>query len=63
LAARWADAGQPEEGWVFPAPTKSGHIDHSTLKKQHRNALKLSGVRRFLLYSFRHYAEFRTMPN
>jgi integrase len=41
-------------GYVFPAPTKSGHIDHSTLKKQHRNALSGSGVAPFLLYSLRH---------
>ena len=42
------------DGFVFPAPTRSGHIDHSTLKKQHRSALKASGVRPFLLYSLRH---------
>jgi integrase len=23
-------------GWIFPAPTKSGRINHSSLKKQHR---------------------------
>jgi integrase len=39
---------------VFPADTASGHIDHSTLKKQHRAALKKSGVRPFVLYSLRH---------
>jgi integrase len=54
LHARWVQAGEPEEGWVFPAPTKTGHIDHTTVKKQHRNALKLSGVRFFVLYSLRH---------
>lgn len=26
------------ESWVFPASTKSGHIEKSSLKKQHRNA-------------------------
>src|SRR5262249_30849460 len=40
--------------FVWPAGTKSGRIDHSTLKKQHARALKLSGVRPFLLYSLRH---------
>jgi integrase len=54
LEARWQNAGRPSEGWVFPAPTKSGHIDHSSLKKQHSKALSLSGVRSFLLYSLRH---------
>jgi integrase len=40
--------------WVFPAPTKSGHIEGSTLKKLHAAALKASGVTRFVLYTFRH---------
>jgi len=26
--------------WVFPAPTKSGHIEKSSLRKQHATALK-----------------------
>lgn len=43
---------QQPEGWVFPAKTKSGHID--SLKSQHRRALKDSGVRPFVLYSLRH---------
>ncbi len=47
-------AGSPAEGWVWPAATKSGHADHSTVKKQHIRALKESGVRRFVLYSLRH---------
>jgi integrase len=41
-------------GWVFPADTKSGHIEASTLKKQHAMALKNSGVVPFVLYTFRH---------
>jgi integrase len=63
LQGRWENAGRPEEGWVWPAPTKTGHIDHSTLKKQHRNALKLSGVRSFLLYSLRHTFATRIAPH
>jgi integrase len=54
LETLWDNAKQPETGWVFPAPTKSGHVDHSTVRKQHLSALKLSGVRPFVLYSFRH---------
>jgi integrase len=54
LEAQWDAAGKPQEGFVWPASTKSGHIDHSTLKKPHMRALKLSGVRRFVLYSLRH---------
>jgi integrase len=54
LDARWESQGRPEEGWVWPAPTKTGHIDHSSTKKQHRATLKLSGVRPFPLYVARH---------
>ncbi len=46
-------AGQISD-WVFPAPTKSGHVEASTLKKQHAAALKASGVLPFVLYTFRH---------
>jgi integrase len=51
LEMRRADA---TSGWVFPADTKSGHIEASTLKKQHLAALKASGVAPFILYTFRH---------
>jgi integrase len=44
----------PAEGYIWPASTKSGHIEPSSLKKQHRNALRLSKVRPFVLYSLRH---------
>jgi integrase len=40
--------------WIFPAATKSGHVESSTLKKQHATALKLSGVTPFVLYTLRH---------
>jgi integrase len=40
--------------WVFPALTKSGHIEKSSLKKQHAKACKLSKVSEFVLYTFRH---------
>lgn len=54
LERRWKASERPEVGYVFPSDTASGHIDHSTLKKQHRAAIKKSGVRSFLLYSLRH---------
>jgi integrase len=38
----------------FSAQTKSGHIEASTLKKQHAAALKASGISEFVLYTFRH---------
>jgi integrase len=54
LESRWEAQGRPEEGWVWPSGTRSGHIQSCTLKKQHRKALRLSGVRPFVLYSLRH---------
>jgi integrase len=62
LEARWIAVGRPPSGFVWPAATKGGHIDHSTLKKQHMRALKLSGVRPFLLYSLRHSFATRLAP-
>ena len=64
LEARWEAADKPDEGWVWPAPTKSGHIEPSSLKKLHASvfatleaeAEKGNGkaVRKFVLYSLRH---------
>jgi integrase len=39
---------------VFPAPTKSGHIEASSLKKQHAHAVEESKVPSFVLYVLRH---------
>jgi len=54
LQTRWGMAGHPEEGWVWPATTKSGHVEPCSLKRQHRRALRLSKIRPFVLYSLRH---------
>jgi integrase len=54
LETRWNACGRPLEGYVWPAPTQSGHIEPSSLKKQHSKAIKLSKVRPFVLYSLRH---------
>jgi len=54
LETRWEACGKPSEGYIWPAPTKSGHIEPSSLKKQHSKALRLSKVRPFVLYSLRH---------
>jgi integrase len=42
------------DGWLFPAPTKSGHVEPSSLVKQHAKAIKASGVAAFELYVLRH---------
>ena len=39
---------------MFPAPTSTGHIEKSTLKKQHKKALAAAKVEPFTLYTFRH---------
>jgi integrase len=54
LQSRWVAVGSPSTGWVWSALTRSGHFEKSTLKKQHKKALRLSGVRPFVLYSLRH---------
>lgn len=54
LAKRWKAAGEPAEGWVWPAETKDGHINHDSLKLQHRKALKVAKLRPFEVYSIRH---------
>jgi len=47
-------AGRPEEGWVWPAPTQSGHISQDSLKLQHKKALRLAKLRPFEVYAIRH---------
>ncbi len=54
LEGRWQIVGRPLEGWVWPAPTRSGYMESSSLKKQHSKALKLSSVQPFVLYTLRH---------
>jgi integrase len=64
LEARWEAAGKPEEGLIWPAPTRSGHVEGSSLRKQHSKSFLLIAdeaaknnskpVRPFVLYSFRH---------
>jgi integrase len=57
-------AGTPGEGWVWPADTRSGHLESSSLKEQHARTFKTLSdeakknngkpVRPFVLYSLRH---------
>jgi integrase len=64
LETRWQAADRPIEGWVWPAPTRSGHIEPSSLRKSHVKAFETIAeqaalhdrkpVRRFVLYSLRH---------
>jgi integrase len=70
LETRWEFAGKPTEGWVWPAPTRCGHVNHASLKKQHTRAFKTANAEAtkkaasggtkpvlltpWVLYSFRH---------
>jgi integrase len=64
LEARWDKADNPDEGWVFTAPTKSGHVEKSTTKKHHKQVFKTlkeeaekndeKPIRPFVLYDLRH---------
>jgi integrase len=40
--------------WVFAAPTKTGHMEQSTLKKRHAKACELAGISQVPFYTFRH---------
>jgi hypothetical protein len=44
LETRCDLAEKPAEGWLWPAPTKAGHVDHSSLKKQHTRAFRLANA-------------------
>jgi integrase len=64
LESHWNATGKPQEGWVWPAPTRSGHIEPSSLREQHAKTFKTiteesakrqqKPGRPFVLYSFRH---------
>jgi len=52
LEQRRGSAAQTD--WIFPAPTKTGHINQDSLKGQHAAALQAAGVEPFVIYSLRH---------
>jgi integrase len=43
-----------ESAWVFPAPTATGHMEQSTLKRQHLKACAIAMLPAFVPYTFRH---------
>jgi len=49
--------------WLFPAPTASGHIEPSSLKKQRAKACRLAKLEPFDLYTFRHTCLTRWAPH
>jgi integrase len=64
LEMRWEAAGKLAEGWAWPAPTRSGHVESSSFRKHHANAFEAIAeeaatrnekpLRPFVLYTLRH---------
>jgi integrase len=64
MKVRWEKSGKPCEGWVWAARTRSGHMESSSLKRQHKQVFKTLAknsetanqkpVSKFVLYSLRH---------
>ena len=64
LETRWERIGKPSEGWVWTANTQSGHLESSSLKRQHKQTFQTLAkkakeseekpIRKFVLYSLRH---------
>lgn len=60
----WRQQGRPPEGWIFPANTRSGHVEPSTFKKRHARVFRdltneaatanQPSIRPFVFYCFRH---------
>src|SRR5262249_6059301 len=61
---RWEAVGSAAEGWVCPSDPRSGHIESSSLKRQHKRTFATltkqakenneKPIRKFVLYSLRH---------
>jgi integrase len=54
--------GHVEGPWIFPAPTKSGHIEPSSLQGQHAKACVLAKLVHLPLYTFWHTCLTRWAP-
>jgi integrase len=64
METRWKRAGNPAEGWVWPAQTRDVHMQSSSLKRQHKHVFQALAEHsaktnqqpfsRFVLYSLRH---------
>lgn len=45
LKARWQLVGKPEEGWIFPAGSREGHLNKDTAKDQHKKAIEQANAK------------------
>jgi integrase len=48
--------------WVFPAPTRSGHMEGSSVKKQQARVFRVTRIKPFELYCLRHTCLTRWAP-
>ena len=44
LDLRWTTAKKPSHGWIFTAPTTSGHVEPSTIRGLHRKAIEAAAL-------------------
>jgi integrase len=51
-----------QRGWLFPADTRSGHIESSSVKKQQARVFRVTGIKGFELYCLRHTCLTRWAP-
>jgi integrase len=49
-------------GWLFPAPTRSGHMEGSSVKRQQAKVFSLTKIKPFELYCLRHTCLTRWAP-
>ena len=61
LRNRWLAQGKPASGWVFPAESRSGHLEQGSAKNYHAKAVKAlqaasDAFKRFEPYCLRHTA-------
>src|SRR5207249_1571352 len=53
---------QSADGWIFPAPTRSGHMESSSVKKQQARVFRVTRIQPFELYCLRHTCLTRWAP-
>src|SRR5438093_700025 len=51
-----------QNGWIFPAPTRSGHMEGSSVRKQQVRVFRVTGIKPFELYCLRHTCLTRWAP-
>ena len=50
------------DSWIFSAPTRSGHMEGSSVRKQQTRVFSVTGIKPFELYCLRHTCLTRWAP-